>query len=161
MRGARAIVMKSLLLVAALAHLTLRAAHADTVFVGNTFISAVSGTSSCTSTFQVNDTARALYRPRGSALGNGGDSYLAYVTNRSSMVMAVLNNDFRADINYSGSGVSSRAGLISKAGGITVWQQTPANIAPGTPSVAIKGRFANFFGIKDCFVEFKGNLIVR
>jgi hypothetical protein len=153
--------MKRMVVAALLAMLPLDPASADTVYVGNAFVSFVGGGSQCTSTFQVNDSARILYRPRGAALGNGGDSYLAYVTGRSSMVMAVLNNSFQANINYAGSGVSSRAGLISKAGGITVWQQEPGAIGPGTPSVAIRGRFANFFGIKDCFVEFRGNLIVR
>lgn len=153
--------MRWLILAALLAILPLRPAVADTVYVGNAFVSFVSGGAQCTSTFAVNDFARAIYRPRGAALGNGGDSYLAYVSSRSSMVMAVPNNDFQASINYAGSGVSSRAGLISKAGGITVWQQTPALVGSGTPGVTIKGRFANFFGIKDCIVEIRGNLIVR
>ncbi len=153
--------MKRFVFAALLALLPIRPAVADTVFVGNVFISAVSGVSQCTSTFQANDSARVIYRPRGAGLGNGGDSYLAYVTSRSSMVMAMLNNDFQAGVNYAGSGVSSRAGLISKAGAITVWQQAPGSIGPETATVAIKGRFANFFGIRDCFVEFRGNLIVR
>lgn len=153
--------MKRIVVAALLAMLPLGPALADTVYVGNAFVSFVGGGSQCTSTFQVNDSGRVMYRPRGAALGNGGDSYLAYVTSRSSMVMAVLNNDYQASINYAGSGVSSRAGLISKAGAITVWQQTPAVIGSGTASVTIKGRFANFFGIKDCFVELRGNLIVR
>jgi hypothetical protein len=153
--------MRWFFLAAVLAVLPMRPALAETVYVGNVFISFVSEGAQCKSTFAVNDFARAIYRPRGAALGNGGDSYLAYVSSRSSMVMAVPANDFQASINYAGSGVSSRAGLISKAGAITVWQQTPAVVGSGTPSVTITGRFANFFGIKDCIVEIRGNLIVR
>jgi hypothetical protein len=153
--------MKKLILGLILAALPATSALAETVFVGNSFIDAVEGGSQCKSTFQVNDTARVLYRPRGGALGNGGNSYLAYVTSRSSWMMHVAGNDFQASINYGGSGVGSRANLINKTAGITVWEQTPASVTAATPTVAIRGRFANFYGIKDCFVEFRANLVNR
>ena len=153
--------MKQLLLIAVLVGLPLSGASADTVFVGNAFINFVAGSPTCTSTFALHDTARLLYRPRGAALGNGGDSHLAYIGARSSFVMKVANNDFRASINYVGSGVASKANVVSGAGGITVWQQAPAAVAAGTPTVSIKGRFANFFGIPNCFVEIRGNLVTR
>lgn len=153
--------MKQLLLIAVFVGLPMSGAAADTVFVGNSFINFVAGGATCTSTFKLNDTAGILYRPRGAALGNGGDSHLAYIGTRSSFVMKVSNNDFRASINYAGSGVGSRANLISGAGGITVWAQAPAAVAAGTPTVSIKGRFANFFGITGCFVEIRGNLVNR
>jgi hypothetical protein len=153
--------MKRFLMVAALAALPVSGAAAETVFVGNVFLTFVSSDSQCASTFTVNDYARVLYRPRGAALGNSGDSYLAYVTTRSSFVMVAENNDFRANINYAGSGVSSRASLLSNAGGITVWKQTPKNIGAGTETVSIQGRFANFFAINPCIVEFSGELLLR
>jgi hypothetical protein len=102
-----------------------------------------------------------LYRPRGAALGNGGSSHLAYITTRSSFVMRVPGNDFQDSINYVGSGVGSRANVIAGSGGITVWEQAPAVVAAATPTVSIKGRFSNFFGIEGCFVEISGNLVQR
>jgi hypothetical protein len=73
----------------------------------------------------------------------------------------VPGNDFQDSINYVGSGVGSRANVISSSGGITVWEQTPADVAAGTPTVSITGRFTNFFGIKNCVVEISGNLVHR
>ena len=153
--------MKRLLMTALFAGLPLASASADTVFVGNVFIDFVSGVTKCTSTFTVNDTARVLYRPRGALLGNGGNSHLAFVTTRSSYVMLVQGNDFQANINYAASGVGGKGTLISKAGGITVWQQNPASVGAGSPTVSIRGRFANFFGVTGCFVEIRGNLVNR
>ncbi len=153
--------MKRLLAALAFATLPITSAAADTVFVGNVFIDFVAGGTNCTSTFAVNDTARVLYRPRGGALGNGGKGYLAYVTTRSSYVMLVQNNDFQANINYAGSGVGSKGNLISRAGGITVWQQNPPTLNAALPTVSIRGRFANFFGISNCIVEIRGNLVRR
>lgn len=153
--------MKRLLFAVGFAGLSFTSASAETVFAGDVFIDFVSGGTSCTSTFAVNDYARVLYRPRGAALGNGGNGYLTYVTSRSSFAMTVQSNDFQASINYAGSGVGSKANLISKAGGITVWQQSPAAAGAATPSVSIRGRFANFFGISSCIVEIRGNLVKR
>jgi len=153
--------IKLLLLMAVFVGLPIRGAVADTVFVGNSFIDFVDGGTTCTSTFAVHDTARILYRPRGAALGNGGNSHLAYITTRSSFVMQVPGNDFQDSINYVGSGVGSRANVIASSGGITVWEQAPVEVAAGTPTVSIKGRFSNFFGIKGCFVEISGHLVRR
>ncbi len=153
--------MRPYLFAALFAVLAAGTAHAETVYVGNSFIDFVSGDAKCTSTFTVNDTARILYRPRGAGLGNGGNGHLAYITTRSSFVMRVPGNDFQASINYVGSGVGSKANILSNSGGITVWQQAPATVGPGVPTVAIKGRFANFFAIKNCFVEFSANLLLR
>lgn len=153
--------MKPFLPAAILMTLALGEAQADTVFVGNSIIDFVSGDAKCTSTFSVNDTARILYRPRGSGLGNGGNGHLAYLTTRSSFIFRVANNDFQAGVNYAGSGVGSKANILSNSGSITVWQQTPATVGPGTATVAIKGRFANFFAVKGCFVEISAYLTVR
>jgi hypothetical protein len=153
--------VKRLLVIAAFAALPIGGASADTVFVGNVFIDFVSGGTSCTSTFAVNDFARVLYRPRGAALGNGAASHLAYISTRSSFVMRVPGGNFQAGVNYVGSGVSSRNSLLSNSGGITVWTQTPAALSASTPTVKISGRFANFFDIAGCFVEFSGNLVNR
>jgi len=155
--------MKRILAGAVLALLPFSSASADTVFVGDVFIDFVSGNAQCTSTFAVNDSARVLYRPRGAAMDNGADSHLAYISTRASLVLRVANNDFRPNINYVGSGVSSRAALISNSGGITVWSQQPAvaNVTAATPAINIKGRFANFFGITGCFVEIRGSVAPR
>src|SRR5688572_20315050 len=130
--------MKHLLLIAACVGWPMSGAAADTVFVGNSFIDFVAGGATCKSTFALHDTARILYRPRGAALGNGGNSHLAYITTRSSFVMKVPGNDFQDSINYVGSGVGSRANVISGSGGITVWEQEPAAVTAGTPTVSIK-----------------------
>lgn len=153
--------MRPFLVAALLGAVSIGAAQAETVYVGNSFIDFVSGDSRCTSTFAVHDTARVLFRPRGTAFGNGANAHLAYMTTRSSFVMRVSGNDFQASVNYVGSGVGSRANLLSNSGGITVWEQSPAVIGPGTPTVAIKGRFANFFAISGCFVEISANLVAR
>jgi hypothetical protein len=153
--------VKRILIIASVAALPMASASADTVFVGNVFVDFVSGPANCTSTFAVGDFARALFRPRGAPLGNGADSHLAYVSTRSSLVMRVPGNNFQASVNYLGSGVGSRANLISNSGGITVWTQSPGAVSTATPNVRIRGRFANFFGITGCFVEIRGHLVKR
>jgi hypothetical protein len=155
--------MPRIVLAAALAAASLiTTAKAETVFVGNAFIDYVSPSPAlCVQTFKVNDYFRVIFRPRGGALGNGGDSHLAVVGPRTSFVMRVPGNDFGPSRNYVSQGVSSQAVIGAGSGGITVWQQSPGAIGAGTPNVEFKGRFANYFRIKNCFVELRGNLVKR
>jgi hypothetical protein len=125
-------------------------AAAETVWVGNSFLT--STTAACGSNIQVNDYARVLFRPAGADLGNGGDSYFAYLSQRSSYGMSVPGNSFQFGVNYGGQAVSSRLSLTNKAGGITQWVMNPAVPTTGTLSITLTASITNFFAIKDCTV---------
>ena len=95
-------------------------------------------------------------------LSNGIDSHLAAVGSRASVVMHVAAEDFQVGNNYAPLSVGSTVSIGTvPGGGITVWQQTPAALSAGTPTVKIRGRFSNFFRISGCFVELRGNLVRR
>lgn len=154
--------MQRIVLAAALVAGSVATAKAETVWIGNGFVDFVSGPASCTSTFVVGDFFRLVYRPRGGPLGNGIDSHLAAVGSRASVVMQVAAEDFQVGNNYAPLSVGSTVSIGTvPGGGITVWQQTPAALSAGTPTVKIRGRFSNFFRISGCFVELRGNLARR
>jgi hypothetical protein len=153
--------MKRFLVGAALAVVSASGASAETVFIGNVFLDSVAGDSRCASTFAVNDFARAIFRPRGGALGNGGDSQFAYVTTRSAFVMLVQNGDFKLHADYSSVGVGGTANTFTAPGEVTAWKQGPKSVGSATPTVSISGEFTRFFGLADCNVGLHGNFILR
>lgn len=153
--------MKRFLVAAALVIAPMSGASAETVFIGNVFLDSVAGDSRCTSTFAVNDFARAIFRPRGGALGNGGDSQFAYVSTRSAFVMLVQNGDFKLHADYSSAGVGGTANLFTAPGEVIDWAQAPKSVGSTTPTVSISGTFTRFFGLADCNVGLHGNFILR
>jgi hypothetical protein len=151
--------MKRVFLGIAIAAAALGSARAETVFVGNSFIDAVTGGASCTSTFVVGDSARVIWRPRG--LGNGADSQLTYYGSRSAFHMHLSNNDFKTGVNYAGHSIGSTGNIGTNTGGIVDWSQAPAAVAAGTPTVKVVAKIANFFRINPCTVTLRVNLIRR
>ena len=153
--------MKRFIAAATVTLLTLGAAQAETVWVGNSFIDAVSGGTTCTSIFSVGDTGRLVFRPRGGALGNGGDSQLAYLSSRSAFQMIVSSGDFKTNVNYAGQSEGSTGNVGSNTGGILAWTQSPTTIGSGTPYIKVVAKFANFFRISGCSVTLRSNMIQR
>ena len=96
--------MRRLLLAAAVL-LTISGARAETLWVAEARVIAV--TPQCGTTARVGDFFRAIYRPMGASIGNGADSHLALFSQRSSFWMRVPNNTFRGSINYVGHYINS------------------------------------------------------
>lgn len=132
-------------------------ASAQTTWIGNVFISAIPSPANCVnssgvSVAAVGDYYRGLYRPAVSGLGNGADSYLALVGQRSSFTIMAPNNTFRAGINYASSYVSSSINFGSNTAGITAWTQAPATPGAGTANITLTATLANFWNVKGCTV---------
>lgn len=137
--------------------------EAATIWTGNMFVTAVPAPAKCvnssgTTVAEVGDYYRGLYRPAGTALGNGANSYLALISQRSSFAITVPNNSFQAGINYGSSYVSSTIGFGSNSAGITRWQQSPTTPATGTPNVTLTTTLANFWNLTGCTVTLQGAL---
>jgi|APTNR8051073442_1049403.scaffolds.fasta_scaffold54207_1 hypothetical protein len=139
------------------------AAHAETTWIGNVFVTAVPAPDKCINSSgnpvaEVGDYYRGLFRPAGTALGNGADSYFALVGQRSSFTITVPNNSFQAGINYGSSYVSASINFGSNTAGITRWTQVPATPAPGTANVNLTATLANFWNVRGCTVTLQGAL---
>jgi len=132
-------------------------AQSETLFVGSAMVSA--RTSQCGNSVVTGDFGRMTYRPSGAALGNGGDSNLAFLTSRASYSMNVPGGRFQFGVNYGGQSVNSQLTITPKAGGVTQWVQAPQNIGPSTPNLDITASIANFFGITGCSVTFQMSLL--
>ena len=127
------------------------------------FVTAVPAPGSCINSSgatvaEVGDFYRGLFRPAGAALGNGADSYLAMVSQRSSFTITVPNNSFQAGINYGSSYVSSSINFGSNTAGITRWTQVPTALAAGTANVNLTVTLANFWNLRGCTVTLQGAL---
>jgi hypothetical protein len=133
------------------------AAMAETVFVGDSLV--LSASTACTGTISVGETARFIYRPAAPGLGNGADSYLAYIGNRSSFTMTVPNNTFQAGVNYAGQSMGSKLTLTTNTAGVTGWAQNPVAISASTTQTELVANFANFWGVKNCSVSIRSNLL--
>jgi hypothetical protein len=134
------------LLFAAAVLLTISGARAETLWVAEARVIAV--TSQCSTTAVVGDFFRAIYRPKGATIGNGADSHLALFSQRSSFWMRVPNKTFRDKVNYVGHYINSRLSFAGVSGGILDWQESPAFGAPVASNVTAS--IANFFGTKSC-----------
>lgn len=145
-----------IILAAALVVASSVLAKAETVYVGNAFIVAVSPTTgTCGATFQTGDFFRAVYRPKSGA-GNGADSHLALTGTRSSVVMRVPNNNFGSGINFVAQSIGSTNTRSSYGGGILGWDQTVSG-----DTIQIGGSLARFFNINPCTVTIKANMVRR
>src|SRR3954467_15878656 len=135
--------MQRIFLATALLAVSVNTAKAETVWVGNGFVDSVSGTASCASTFAVGDFFRLIYRPQGVPLGNINDiSFLAAVGSQSSIAMS-RQGDFQQGGSYNGLSVSSTVTIQPNTAKLLVWQQEPATLTTSTPTIKIRGRFAN------------------
>lgn len=148
--------MKRLLLCALCACVAPAAAQAESVWVGNFFVTSAS--SACLTSASAGDYLRMIYRPAGAALGNGGNSYLSYVGGRAGVAMTVPGNTFRAGVNYTASSVGSYITFASGSGGITAWTQSPAVLSAATTHATLSFTLANFFNLTGCTASFTGDL---
>ncbi len=150
------------LIAAVVAALASTAANAETVWIGNGFIEQAGGSATCTNIFKVNDFGRIVFRPRGSALGNAGDSNLVYVTTRSAFQMQVQNGDFQTNATLVSQSVSSKGKIGTGTSQVTSWSQTPAGtIGTGTETIKVVGKFTNFFRITNCNITLRMHLVQR
>lgn len=152
--------MKRILSGSLLLLLSAGAARAETIWVGSAFITAISESTPgvCKDAANVGDYSKITYRPAGALLGNGADSYLAYVGQRSNVTLFVPNNTFRAAINYSGSYVSSQLNFGTKVGAITAWTMTPATLDANTLKATLTATFTNFYGLTGCTAFWRADL---
>lgn len=134
------------LLFAVVALLTISGARAETLWVAEARVIAV--TSKCANTTQTGDYFRAIYRPMGTSIGNGANSHLALYSQRSSFWMRVPNNTFRANVNYVGYYINTMLSYGGNSGAILDWQETAAFGAPVASNVTAS--LTNFFGTKEC-----------
>lgn len=154
--GKRNVTLKTVGLAAALL-VAASAVRAETVFVGDSLV--LAATSQCGTAISVGETARFTYRPTGSGLGNGADSYLAYIGNRSSYAMTVPGNTFRERVNYAGQAMSSSLSLKTETGGITGWDQKPAKASADVENLELTATLANFWAVVGCTVTIRSNLL--
>lgn len=138
--------MRRFFLAAALLFPTM-GAQAETLWIGNAFVTVAS--TACGISAKVGDFWRAIYRPAGTGLGNGANSYLSLTSSRANFAMTVPNNTFRANINYTARTVGSTVGLGTHSGGILAWTET-ANFAAVPINSGVTMRLAKFFGTTNC-----------
>ena len=134
------------LLFAAFALLTISGARAETLWVAEARVIAV--TPNCANSIEVGDFFRAIYRPKGATIGNGANSHLALFSQRSSFWMRVPNGAFRDGINYVGYYINTTLSFAGVSGAILDWQESAASGEPASSNVTAS--IANFFGIKQC-----------
>jgi low affinity Fe/Cu permease len=70
----------------------------------------------------------------------------------------VLNNTFRAGINYGALAVGSHLTFASYIAGITAWSLTPSVISASTSHYTLNATFANFYDVAGCTVSIKADL---
>jgi len=136
--------MRRFLLAAALLFPAM-GAQAETLWIGNGFVTAASA--ACGTSAKVGDFWRAIYRPAG--LDNDANSHLSLTGSRNNIAMRVPNNTFRANINYVARTVGSTVSLGSHSGGILLWNAS-SGFGSNTINVSVTARFAKFFGTTDC-----------
>ena len=136
------------------------AARAETIWVGNFFITAIAESTpgKCGDAAAVGDYGKVTYRPAGAALGNGANSFFAYVGQRSHFTMYVPNNTFQRNINYASQYVTSRVNFGSNVGGILAWNASPAAFDLSTTRATLSATFSNFYGVTGCTVWMRGGL---
>ena len=132
-------------------------AQAETLWVGNAFVT-VAPQPTCGTAATVSDYSRIIYRPASVPLGNGADSYFAYIGNRADFTMTTPGNTFRSGINYGAHFVTSNINFGSNVGAITAWTLTPAVISASQTNYTLKATFANFYGVTGCTVSLQANL---
>ncbi len=142
---------------AALATLIAASAHAETLWLGNAFVTAAVQPT-CGVAATVGDYSRVIFRPAGVSLGNGGNSYFAYIGTRSSLTFYVPGNSFRPGINYGAYFLNSYVSFGGNIAGITAWTLTPPVISAVQKNYTLTATFANFFDLTGCTVSLKADL---
>jgi hypothetical protein len=148
--------MKKFIIIALFALFFSLPVRAETTWLGNAFVIAVPP--ACGTTVTVGDFNTILYRPAGVPLGNGADSYLALLGQRTSFTMLVPNNTFKPGINYASQYVTSLLNFGSNVGGILAWSMTPAVLSTATINARLVFTISNFFKITNCNPTFRADL---
>lgn len=133
-------------------------AHAETVWLGNAFVTQVEAV--CGNAASVGDFQTAIYRPAGVPLGNDADSYFALVSQRANFTMQVPNNTFRAGINYGSRYITSQLKFGSNVGGILNWTMSPQVLDTTVKQAKLTFTIANYFGVKGCTTTFQVALVL-
>lgn len=139
--------MRRLAMAAAIVLLASIEARAETLYVGNLFLTAV--TPQCGKVAAVGDAYRAIYRPAGTTNGNGADSHLSLTSTRANFTLQVPNNQFQQNVNYVAHTVGSTVKKGSHAGAILSWTE-----AGGAVNISITASITKFFGVKRCTATF-------
>ena len=93
--------------------------------------------------YRLGETYRAIYRPKGAAIGNGANSHLAIFTQQGGFWVRVANNTFRPTENYAGRYFGSSIDFFQATGAILSWTESAAFGEPKSSNVT--ARFSNFF----------------
>ena len=133
-------------LIFATALLASTSAQAETLWVAEARVIATN--TNCD--YRLGDTYRAIYRPKGSSIGNGANSSLAIFTHQGGFWMRVANNTFQANVNYAGRYFGSSIDFFEAGGAIISWQESAAFGEPASSNVT--ARFSNFFSQPGCTV---------
>lgn len=147
--------------LAALAALAAVSVHAETVWVGNAFVTAATaacGPATAGAFAAVGDFYRVIYRPAGVPLGNAADSYFAIIGQRSNFTMLVPNNTFRSGINYASRYVTSQVNFGTNGASILAWSMTPAALDASVKNASLTFTFANFFAVAGCNPTIRADL---
>lgn len=145
------------LIFAALAPLIAAPAQAETLWVGNAFVTAAVQPT-CADPASVGDYSRGIFRPAGVSLGNGANSYFAYIGTRSNLAFYVPNNAFQSEVNYGAYFVNSYVSFGGNVAGITAWTLTPPVISSTQKNYTLNATFANFFDLVGCTVSLEADL---
>lgn len=149
--------MKTIAAIALLTLVSTIPAQAETSWIGNAFV-VIAPQPACGNTVTTGDFYNIIYRPAGEVLGNGADSYLALVSQRSNFTMLTPNNTFRGGINYAARYVSSQINFGSSVGGITAWSMSPVSLAVNVRDANLTFTITNFFKIAGCNPTFRADL---
>jgi hypothetical protein len=103
--------------------------------------------------YRLGESYRAIYRPKGTSLGNGANSHLVIFTQRGGFWLRVPNNTFRANVNYAGRYYGSTIDFFQEVGAILAWQESAAFGEPQSSNVT--ARISNAFSQKGCTVTFR------
>lgn len=135
-------------------------AHAETAWVGNAF--ATIAPSYCGTSVGAGDSYRIVFRPAGTTLGNGADSNLALVGQRSVFAARVANGLFKTGATYTplwiGSQLNNDKDNSSWTSTIASWTMTPTTLATTTDSAELTFKIVKLWGKTGCDVTFHANL---
>lgn len=141
----------------ALSLLCAGAARAETSWVGTAMVM-FTPPAVCGSAASAGDYGTMIYRPWGTALGNGANSYLAYIGQRSNFTMMVPGAPFQAGVNYSSRYVTSNIALGTNTAGVIAWSMSPSSLSASVQSATLEATFANFYNVSGCTVTLRAAL---
>lgn len=103
--------------------------------------------------YRLGNVYRAIYRPKGTSIGNGANSHLAIFSQWSSFWLRVPNNTFRPNVNYVGRYYGSSIDFFQANGAILAWDESAAFGEPTSSNVT--ARITNAFSQQGCTLTFR------